>query len=393
MKYEPAGFWPVPINQGDEYAFLLKVQTNVIKAAYRSAPITLTVATATTPVGNVLSTVLAIADDPNAPLGVSGVARHPEEQLALREILRLGETLFIFFDEVSRPVVRARCLLDQRASQLALAQIESRNEWYSGSWIPTLIEVLDEVDALVDPTKVVTSKHAPVMTQIELKLTDFETNKITTVGEHEALDFRLDDPDEGHGLEQTTWHLLENLFAGRICHSPQIPEQTGTRELTDILGFCDLGYCLFETKAIAVLNTSMDRTTDRRTKNIQKQIDKGVAQLPGAMRNLAAGVAVSSSSGHPIPVSSDIGSLRVGVIMVSELLPSVDWQAVADQLIKAATTASAPLVVLDLQELRVLVGISKSPERLVAHLVRRFEIMIENRTAMIRTKLDGPPLP
>lgn len=152
MKYEPAGFWPVPINKGDEYAFLLKVQTNAIKAAYRSAPVTLSVATASTPVGAVLATVLVIADDPNAPLGVSGVARHVEEQLALREILRLGETLFIFFDELSRPVVRARCFLEQETRRLALAQIEARREWYSGAWTPTLVEVLDEVDALVDPT-------------------------------------------------------------------------------------------------------------------------------------------------------------------------------------------------------------------------------------------------
>ena len=393
MSYERAGFWPVPINKGDEYALLLKVPTNVIKAAYRSAPITLSVATASTPVGAVLATVLVIADDPSAPLGVSGVARHVEEQLALREILRLGETLFIFFDELSRPVVRARCFLEQETRRLALAQIESRREWYSGAWIPTFVEVLDEVDALVDPTNPAASKHCPVMTQVALTLTNFETNRITAIGEHEVLDFRLDDPDEGHGLEQTTWHLLEALFGSRIFHSPRIPEANGTTELTDILGLCELGHCLFEAKAIAILNTSTDRSTDRRTKNIHKQIDKGVAQLPGAMRNLAASVPLSSSSGEPISVPANTGSLRVGVIMVSELLPSVDWRAVADQLVKAATTANAPLVVLDLQELRLLVGISKSPDHLMAHLVRRFEIMVQNRSAFIRTKLDGPPMP
>lgn len=393
MKYERAGFWPVPINNGDEYAFLLKVPTNMIKAAYRSAPVTLTIATASTPVGYVLATVLAIADDPSAPMGVSGVARHAEEQLALKEILRLGETLFVFFDELSRPVVRARCLLEVDASRLALTQLEASGGWYSGAWIPTLAEVLDEVDALVDPTKSVTSKHLPVITQVGLTLADFETNKITAVGENEAIDFQLDDPDEGRGLEQSTWHLLVDLFGDRIYHQPQVPEKTGTRELTDILGFCELGHCLFEAKAIAVLDTNMDRSTDRRTSNIHKQIDKGVAQLPGAMRNLAAGVPLTTLSGRQIPVSDNIGSLRVGVIMVSELLPSVDWSAVADELIKSAKSANAPLVVLDLQELRLLVGISKSPDHLMAHLVRRFEIMVKNRSAFIRTQLDGPPMP
>ncbi len=393
MKYEPAGFWPVPINNGDEYAFLLKVPTNVIKAALRTVPIVLTVATASTPIGNVLATVLAIADDPSAPLGVSGVARHTEEQLALAQILRSGESLFIFFDELSRPVLRARCLLETDARQLALAQVKSRTAWYAGAWIPTLAEVLDEVDALVDPTRTAPFKHAPILTQVGLTLADFKTSKITALGDHEVLDFRLDSPDEGHGLEQTTWHLLADIFGAGIFHSPQTPDQTGTRELTDILCFCGLGQCLFEAKAIGVLNANMERNTERRSKNIRKQIDKGIAQLLGAMRKMAAGVALSSSSGEPISVSLEPNDLRVGVIMVSELLPSVDWCAVADQLIYAAKASNAPLIVIDPQELRLLVGISKSADYLMAHLVRRFNIMVEQRSAFIRSKLDGPTMP
>lgn len=393
MKYEPAGFWPVPINRGDEFAFLLKAPTNVIKSAYRSAPTTLSVAMAATHGGNVLATVLAVADDPSAPLGVSGIARHTEEHTALRSVLKQGETLFVFFDELSRPVVRAKCFLDHSAAHAALTLMESVHPLYTGAWTALLAEVLDEVDAIVDPTRSAIARHRPELVRIPLQLTDFETNKITSIGEREALEFRLDDPDEGYGLEQTTWHLLVDLFKEDIVHSPQVPDGQGFRELTDILCFSDLGMCLIEAKAIAVLTTDPNRHTDRRARNVQKQIDKGVNQIPGALRKLKAGAPLSEQSGRPISIPGEIGPHRIGVIMVSELLPSIDWCAVASQLIEAAVAADAPLVVLDLQELRMLVGISTSPEHFLTHVARRFDIMVENRSAYIRTKLDGPPLP
>ncbi len=393
MKYESIGFWPMPINRGDEYAFLIKMPTHVIKAAYRSAPVTLSVATAATPADSVMATVLTIADDEKAPLVVSGVHRHAEEQLALKEILRSGQTLLVFFDELSRPVARAHCALESAACTEALAAIEAEQAWYVGSWIPVLAEVLDEVGAIVDPNLSVQAKHFPRLRRIAVTLSGFETARITAVGNHEAGDFRLEDPEEGRGLEQTTWQLLENLFGQHIFHSPQVCEQKGARELTDILGFCESGFCLFETKAIAVFTTSTERSTDRRTRNVQKQINKGIAQLPGAMRSLSAGLRLSSKTGEEIESPNGVGTLRVGVIMVSELLPSVDWGGISEQLVGAAEAAGALLLVLDLQELRLLVGISKTPDGLMGHLARRFQVMTEVGSAFIRTRLDGPPLP
>src|SRR5438552_1694040 len=104
MKYEPAGCWPLPINDGNEYALVTKMQTSVIKAAYRSCPLSLAVARADTTDGVVLATMLKIEDDPDAPLMLLGVLRHEEEQLAMENILRAERSLIIFFDELSRPV-------------------------------------------------------------------------------------------------------------------------------------------------------------------------------------------------------------------------------------------------------------------------------------------------
>src|SRR5205823_3685028 len=151
--------------------------------------------------------------------------------------------------------------------------------------------------------------------------------------EHEVREFRLEDPDEGYVLEHGTWHLLEHLFAGKVFHSPQVAEPTKTRELTDIFGYCDVGMCFVETKAMAILSTDPERSTERRAKNIQKQIDKGLGQLPGAMRSVAMGLPLTSKSGEPICIPKDVGPFRHGIVMVSELLPVVDWKTVTAQLL------------------------------------------------------------
>jgi hypothetical protein len=86
-------------------------------------------------------------------------------------------------------------------------------------------------------------------------------------------------------------------------------------------------------------------------------------------------------------------SPRHGVVLVSELLPSVDWTSIAQELIGASTPPAQLLHVLDLRELRLLVGASETPLILMTHLSRRFEIMKQCGSAFIRTAFDGPPPP
>ncbi|QDU76943.1 hypothetical protein Pan97_40000 [Bremerella volcania] len=394
MKYESAGCWPLPINGGDEYALVTKMAASTIKAAYRSCPVSLTVARAETPKGVVLATTLKVADDPAAPLMLSGVLRHEEEQLAIENILRTGKTLVIFFDELSRPVARAECDFTAAERNEASAMIDAPGSRYAGPWIPLLSDVLDEVQGFGDPQLAVPAKYAPTFVTIPLTLSGFETQASTTIGMTDVLDFRLDDPDEGGGLEQSTWHLLENLFEGRIIHSPHVCEASKLRELTDILTHCDAGMCLFESKVAAMLTTSLDRSTERREKSVQKQIDKGIDQLVGAMRNLGRGLPLVTKDGVAIELPSTVGNVHQGVVMVSEMLPGLDWEGIGKQLIDASKQSGAMLHVLDLRELRMLVGVSKDDPMLFAgHLAYRFDVMTERNHAMLRTRLDGPPMP
>lgn len=394
MKYEAGGCWPLPINDGNEFALVTKMPASTIKAAYRSCPLSLTVARAATPDGVVLATTLTVADDPSAALMLSGVLRHAEEQLAIENILRTGRTLMVFFDELSRPVARAVCTFNAPECAAASAMVDTVSPRYAGPWTALLSDVLDEVQGFGDPQLAVSAKYAPTFITIPLTLTEFETGRLTAVGLGDALDFRLDDLDEGQGLEQSTWHLLEHLFEGRIVHSPRVREGTEYRELTDILTYCDVGPCVFESKAAAMLTTSLDRSTERRAKSVQKQINKGVDQLVGAIRNLARGLPLVTKNGTEITLPPTVGTIRQGVVMVSEMLPGVDWEYVGTQLLNASMQSGAMLHVLDLRELRMLVGISKDdPVLFAAHLSHRFDVMTERKHAMLRTRLNGPPMP
>ena len=394
MKYEAAGCWPLPINNGDEFALVTKMSASTIKATYRSCPLSLTVARAETPDGVVLATTLTVADDPSAALMLSGVLRHAEEQLAIENILRTGRTLMIFFDELSRPVARAVCTFNAPECAAASAMVDTVGPRYAGPWTELLSNVLDEVQGFGDPQLAVSAKYAPTFITIPMTLTEFETGRLPAVGLGDALDFRLDDLDEGQGLEQSTWHLLEHLFEGRIVHAPHVREGTEYRELTDILTYCDVGPCVFESKAVAMLTTSLDRSTERRAKSVQKQINKGVDQLVGAIRNLARGLPLVTKNGSAFTLPPTVGTIRQGVVMVSEMLPSVDWEYVAAQLLNASVKSGAMLHILDLQELRMLVGISNDdPVLFAAHLSHRFDVMTERKHAMLRTRLKEPPIP
>jgi len=246
----------------------------------------------------------------------------------------------------------------------------------------------------VDPTrKTPYLRHFLTVATIGLSLSAFETTKISAIGDLETLSFQIEDRQEGQGLEQTAWHLLEHLFSRCIFHSPQVTDSKTSRELIDILSYSKTGLCLFECKAAAVLSTDIARTTERRAKGIEKQIDKGISQISGAMRSISSSLSLTSKGGTPIRLPYWTNPLHHGIVMVSELLPSADWESVAKQLLDASKNAQAMFHVLDLQELRLLVGVSTTPTDLVVNLLNRFKTMAQVGSAFIRARINGPPPP
>lgn len=392
MQAEAAGLWPVPINKGDEYALLVKAPTHVIKSIYRGVSTQLDIATASTPIGHVMATTLVVRDDVKAPLLLSGVERFAEEILALKEILRLHETETFFFDELSRPVARAKCSFCATRATSILRRIEEHADWYVGSWNAVLDELLDEIQGEIDPQLAIDPVYSPVTDELALTFTGFETGKIVAIGANgAAYQFRIDDPEEGAGFEQSVWHLLVDLFDYGIYMSPQIDKGQTRRELTDILCHTSNSAIAIQAKAVAILSTEPGRGTQRRASNIGKQIKKGLKQAQGALRSISAGLPIKSKAGEGIAVDFASMEVKLGVVMVSDFLPGVDWEEVATEVICVSKKVQCPIIVLDLRELRVLVGVSPTPEDFALQLLHRFETMLRNGNALIRASVVAKP--
>ena len=103
---------------------------------------------------------------------------------------------------------------------------------------------------------------------------------------------------------------------------------------------------------------------------------------------------MQTKKGSPLILLPESCRNKHAIVMVSEMLPSLDWEAIAAQLLAASQKSGALFHVLDLRELRILVGVSSDdPDCLVIRLAHRFSVMLERKHAMLRTRLDGPPMP
>jgi hypothetical protein len=130
--------------------------------------------------------------------------------------------------------------------------------------------------------------------------------------------------DEGYVMEHGTWHVVKQLFKANGYHSPKVGEPPKQCELIDILDFYDVGMCLFEMKAVGVLSSSPDRSTERRAANFEKQINNGLKQIAGAMKAFVRGDRLSARDGRDITLPATTGPLCFGIVMVSEMMPAID---------------------------------------------------------------------
>ena len=60
---------------------------------------------------------------------------------------------------------------------------------------------------------------------------------------------------------------------------------------------------------------------------------EGIDQIVGAMRKVARGLPLVTKDGAAIELPSTVGDVPQGVLMVSEMLPGLDWERIANQLI------------------------------------------------------------
>ncbi len=179
-------------------------------------------------------------------------------------------------------------------------------------------------------------------------------------------------------------------------------------QLCDILAVSKIrehkeeGIFVVQSKVASVTPEGLARTTRHRAASIQKNITTAISQLKGAIRRLRAGDPVFRADGTPIeadPLRPELAALIEplnlrerannvghGIVLVSDMHEGIDWREVARELFAVAKSTGYLMHILDLRELQRLVSNSHGrPAMLEAHLVRRWELMVQEGSALVRS--------
>lgn len=385
LQVEPAGIWFVPTMGDDTHAILLKSPSNILKAIIKRASIKLGFSIEDTPGGKILLSIMYIKDNQDSP--VITISEHTQDfQLsALVEILTLRtDTPIFFYDELTRNVAEAKCEFDESKDRI-IDLIDDINNLYVG---PRNSDIESAITSLVPIAEGYITKDSLALERVvasKLTLKQFDEFDFYAVGLQETSRFNITDEDEGGGLEQSIWHLLEGLFEDKIYRSPQVTKKDKIRELTDVLAISEHGIFLIESKATAVLSISKEKTSSRQAKSIESKIKKALRQLVGATKSIRKGLRIITGDNQEIEINREI--LPHAIVLLSEMHPAIDWDTITIELFKKTINSKAIFHILDLRELSMLVGRSKTVNYLDYFLMERAKEVVNAQSAFIRTKV------
>lgn len=388
MQHEAAGIWFVPAVGTDTHAILLKAPTNVLKAVMIGCKVKLSFAIDKPVDFPVLVSCFQIYDDQDAPIMVFNPHINQIEHNALPEILGRKSTPLFLYDELSRNIAWTESSWSEGVDKV-YQLILSCESFYAGVSTNSVQSALNNLQVSLDPAIIIPSATHIDFEQIELVSQTFNAMDLYSYSVNDQVHmFNALSEDEGGGFEQSTWQLLESLFDRQLYKSPQtINNAEKKRELTDVFAFNDQGIFLFETKDSSVLKTSPERSTERRAKNIESQINKALKQLCGAIRVIKNDQKIVSKAGGEISFERQI--IPHGIVVISEMSPFVNWEEITSTLIDMALESSSMLHIIDLVELRNLIGYSSSAYHFDYYLMQRFESVVNKENAFVRARFMG----
>lgn len=394
------GLWPEQLINENETALASKLPMNVIKAVYRGAKCSLIISVIEVEQVQILCVGLQIEDEVDNPIAVFGPIAVEGEQLLIEKILTYQSVKLYFFNELSMPVLGTICSFDNSQSKKALVALKKTKPYYLGMSNDTINSSL-ELSQVIDLASNIFQKDIcppedgkPLMALfkhlIPLLLTISEPipNYVITTGS--TTKTILNDNDEGSGQEQSIYALIDCIYPNSTFHSPQIKKGTLKRELIDIIGFdveSNTIY-LFESKAMGILKTKMNRSSERRAASVEDHIDTALHQLKGAIKKIRSGEYLYSKEGQIINIPERKTSLIHAIILISEMYFLIDWCEIADIIIKSSEQDQykALFHVLDLQELQYLVNYSKDAKVFNSLLMQRWVEVKKRKSLYIRGK-------
>lgn len=326
-----------------------------------------------------------VYDDPIHYLSVTGIHRFLDEHISLERIMNRTQTYIHFHNELNVCTATASLSFDTKDQLKVLNFIGNPNNLYIGDFDSHASRSLDCFQYSLTKHEDLKNVYEIETLVVQGKLESWQMMENHFIGLNEANKIVLNNTDEGGTFEQQVWASLESLFEKQLHKNPRIPFKNGTRELTDLFAYSEYGIFLIETKALGILGASNERTMDRKVAGLQKQIEKAIDQLTGAVKKIREDSPVLDNKGNEILFDRKL--LPHCIILVSELLPFGEWQHIVYKMMVAMVEAKIYLHLVDLREFMRYVGMARgSVNRLDYYLMKRAEQFTEHQTVHIKVK-------
>lgn len=381
LRAEEAGIWFVPANFGEEIAVLIKAPSTVLKALLSGCPLGFAFGLR----DNYLCRGAHVYDVADAPVFICDVQRHLEEHVSLRRFLIEKQAPLFLFNELDVCVAWSTALVSEDSSKSVINLLSAIEDRYVGDFTPEMSLALDDFCFSIDSTQRFDDTHEIPTIEIAIQHGPWTSNTVSYAGNLDSQKIILDDSEEGAVLEKTVWATLESVFPFDLHRSPCVQVGNKTRELIDVLTSYRYGSFFIEAKDLSIFGTGLDRSRERRTKSVQKQTKKAITQLVGASKAAKRNEKIFDSSGNDIRVIRE--KPFHCIVLLTELMHEGDWADIVKQLREAIFVTGDFFHILDLQELVMLLKISKGrPELLDYNLMERCKRFIEKETVHIRSR-------
>ena len=375
LVHEEAAIWYV----SDEYGskIMIKAPTTGIKAMLKGCKIELLFGRNKDHTPNIFHTGLKIHDDLFNYQMMFCTHRFLDEHLSTAKIMNLDKVQVQLCNELSVCQAFGDLIIREKDKQEILSLLGNPKKLYVGEFTKQVEESLDSFQnsfkissqEILQPLNLVT---------IEARIINCQSMKnYFYPGDEAPVGINIEG-NEGDELEKEVFTVLHSLFNNCTFKNPVIPYKGGTRELTDILAFYELGAFLFETKALSVINAEDNRTMERKVAGLQKQILKAINQLVGAIKRISENTPIYDANGNEVLFNKTI--VPHGVVLVSEFLMFGEWDKIVAAILNAMNDSKSMIHVMDMREFMQFVAHAKGDKQLFDYfLMQRIKYFVESR--------------
>lgn len=386
LSQEVSGEWYISNEFGE--TIIIKVPSTLLKSIIGGCRVRFLYGKNSRNVFPIFHTAIRVYDDPIHFATISNVLLFKNEHLALQKIMNLKCVDVHFYNELNVCVATAEIHFDKDETRKVLDLIGNIEELYTGSFNQVATNSLNCFDYTLDKTRTRRDVYEIDVSTLDFAFSNWKIINNLFWGINESNPIIFNDANEGEVLEKQVWIALENLFGKNLYRNPQIKNKYSFRELTDVLAFHKCGIFLFETKALGLLDLEKERNMDRKVKGIQNQVEKGIEQLKGAAKKVAANTEIFNLNGTEISFDKSIKPHCI--VLVSELLPFGDWKEIVHKMFTVMIEQPLFLHVMDLTEFMTYAGVSRgSKERLDLALMDRIEELINHKSIHIKLSRDN----